>query len=132
MVTEAECRALMAALTKAPGLMIAVDLEEQSIVCGEIRYELPSTARRIRLLNGWDIDLTNSFRDQIADFNPLIGGGGLDQSFPAIALIGMRCASSNGGIRSTAPPRLRIEADRRNGAKACNRVVRRSRERTGL
>ena len=69
-VSEAEGRALAAALTREPGLAVTVDLEAQSIVCGDLRYQFTiDPARRTRLLNGWDdIDLTNSFRDQIGAF----------------------------------------------------------------
>src|SRR3984885_10873535 len=70
MVSEAESGALVAALTREPTLPVTVDLESQSIVCGELRYRFTiDPARRTRLLNGWDdFDVTNSFRDQIAAF----------------------------------------------------------------
>ena len=69
-VTEAEGRALTAALSREPALAVTVDLEAQSIVCGDLRYQFTiDPARRTRLLNGWDdIDLTDSFRDQIGAF----------------------------------------------------------------
>jgi 3-isopropylmalate/(R)-2-methylmalate dehydratase small subunit len=69
-VTEAEGRAMTEALTREPGLAVTVDLVAQSIVCGSLRYQFTiDPARRARLLNGWDdIDLTNSFRDQIGAF----------------------------------------------------------------
>lgn len=69
-VTEAEGGALTAALTGSPASAVTVDLEAQSIVCGELRCQFTiDPARRTRLLNGWDdIDLTESFRDRIAAF----------------------------------------------------------------
>ncbi len=69
-VSEAESGALVAALTREPASVVTVDLESQSILCGPLRYQFTiDPARRTRLLNGWDdLDLTNSFREQIAAF----------------------------------------------------------------
>jgi 3-isopropylmalate/(R)-2-methylmalate dehydratase small subunit len=69
-VTEAESRALTAALNREPTLPVTVGLEGQTIVCGELRIQFTiDPARRTRLLNGWDdIDLTASCRDQINAF----------------------------------------------------------------
>jgi 3-isopropylmalate/(R)-2-methylmalate dehydratase small subunit len=69
-VGESESGALVAVLTGEPALMVTVDLETQSIVCGELRCQFTiDPARRTRLLNGWDdLDVTNSFREQIAAF----------------------------------------------------------------
>src|SRR6202142_2173158 len=69
-VSEAESGALVAALTRAPTLAVTVDLESQSIACGEWRARFTiDPARRTRLLNGWDdFDVTDSFREQIAAF----------------------------------------------------------------
>lgn len=69
-VTEADDRALIAALTKEPALALTVDLETQTIACGEHMYRFTiDPARRTRLLNGWDdIDLTESFRSKIDAF----------------------------------------------------------------
>lgn len=70
LVSEAECEALIAALNRVPTLQITVDLETETIVCGNlsIRFGIEA-ARRARLLNGWDdIDLTTSFRGQIDSF----------------------------------------------------------------
>lgn len=49
---------------------VAVDLESQSIVCGELRCQFTiDPAHRTRLLNGWDdFDDTKSFREQIDAF----------------------------------------------------------------
>jgi 3-isopropylmalate/(R)-2-methylmalate dehydratase small subunit len=69
-VSEAESDALVEALTREPALAFAVDLEAQSILCGELRYQFTiDPARKTRLLNGWDdLDVTNSFREQITAF----------------------------------------------------------------
>ena len=70
LVTDAESGMLIAALTREPALPVAVDLERQTIVCGELRFQFTiDPARRIRLLNGWDdIDLTETFRSEIHAF----------------------------------------------------------------
>jgi 3-isopropylmalate/(R)-2-methylmalate dehydratase small subunit len=70
MVSEAESGALVAALTREPTLAVTVDLEAQSIACGKLRCRFTiDPARRTRLLNGWDdLDVTNSFREEIAAF----------------------------------------------------------------
>lgn len=70
LLTKSECETLIAGLSREPTLPVTVDLEATTIVCGNlsIRFGI-DTARRMRLLNGWDdIDLTNSFRDQIDSF----------------------------------------------------------------
>jgi 3-isopropylmalate/(R)-2-methylmalate dehydratase small subunit len=69
-VSEAESGALVAALTREPASAVTVDLESQSIVCGEWRCQFAiDPARRTRLLNGWDdLDVTDSFRAQITAF----------------------------------------------------------------
>src|SRR5450755_1069126 len=62
LVTDAEGAVLTAALAREPTLPIAVYLEQQTIVCGDLRFQFTiDPARRARLLNGWDdIDLTES------------------------------------------------------------------------
>ncbi|MEP7031479.1 MAG: 3-isopropylmalate dehydratase small subunit [Pseudolabrys sp.] len=69
-VSEAESRALATALTVDPALPVTVDLDSQSIACGDFHATFSiDPARRTRLLNGWDdIDLTNSFSHQISEF----------------------------------------------------------------
>ena len=49
---------------------LTVDLEQQTIVCGNRSYKFTiDPVRRMRLLNGWDdIALTESYRDRIAAF----------------------------------------------------------------
>ena len=69
-VTEADGRALAAALAREAALAVTIDLKTQSIVCGELSYQFAiDPARRTRLLNGWDdIDLTGTFRSEINTF----------------------------------------------------------------
>ena len=53
-----------------PELPVTVDLEQQTIVCGNRTYAFSiDPVRRKRLLNGWDdIALTESYRARIAAF----------------------------------------------------------------
>jgi 3-isopropylmalate/(R)-2-methylmalate dehydratase small subunit len=69
-VSDEEAAAIMAALVQAPNLPVIVDLEQQSILCGNQTYAFSiDPVRRMRLLNGWDdIALTQSYRDQIVAF----------------------------------------------------------------
>jgi 3-isopropylmalate/(R)-2-methylmalate dehydratase small subunit len=69
-VSEADGGALVAAVTREPTLMVTIDLESQSIICGDLRCQFTiDPARRTRLLNGWDdLDVTDSFRAQIDAF----------------------------------------------------------------
>ena len=69
-VTDDEATEIMAALERTPELPLTVDLEEQTIVCGNRTYNFSiDPVRRMRLLNGWDdIALTESYRDRIASF----------------------------------------------------------------
>ena len=61
---------LMAQLASTPGTPVTVDLEQQTISCGNHNYGFTiDPVRRLRLLNGWDdIALTESFSDRIAAF----------------------------------------------------------------
>jgi 3-isopropylmalate/(R)-2-methylmalate dehydratase small subunit len=61
---------LMAKLTATPGTPVAVDLEQQTILCGNFSCGIAiDPVRRLRLLNGWDdIALTENFRDRISAF----------------------------------------------------------------
>jgi 3-isopropylmalate/(R)-2-methylmalate dehydratase small subunit len=72
-VDEAAAAQLIAFLNDAPSLPVTIDLEKQKILYGN--YVSPFTidpVRRIRLLEGWeDIDLTQSYRDQIAEFKAM-------------------------------------------------------------
>jgi 3-isopropylmalate/(R)-2-methylmalate dehydratase small subunit len=61
---------IMAALNDNPALPVTVDLEEQTVVCGNRTYGFSiDPVRRMRLLNGWDdVALTESHRDKILAF----------------------------------------------------------------
>jgi len=69
-VADAEAAEIVAMLTQTPTLSVSVDLEEETIICGNRTYKFAiDPVRRMRLLNGWDdIALTESFRDRIAAF----------------------------------------------------------------
>jgi 3-isopropylmalate/(R)-2-methylmalate dehydratase small subunit len=69
-VTDDEAAGMIASLERTPTLQVTVDLEQQSIVCGNQTHHFTiDPVRRMRLLNGWDdIDLTESYRAQIAAF----------------------------------------------------------------
>jgi 3-isopropylmalate/(R)-2-methylmalate dehydratase small subunit len=69
-VTDDEAAEIMETLSRTPDLPVTVDLEQQTIVCGNKTYSFTiDPVRRMRLLNGWDdIALTESFRDRIASF----------------------------------------------------------------
>jgi 3-isopropylmalate/(R)-2-methylmalate dehydratase small subunit len=73
MVGEDEAAGLIARLNDTPALPVTVDLEKQTILCGD--HSIPfmiDPVRRTRLLNGWeDIDLTQSYRDRIAEFKAM-------------------------------------------------------------
>jgi len=60
----------MASLTQTPDLLLTVDLEQQTIICGNRTYKFTiDPVRRTRLLNGWDdLALTESYRERIAAF----------------------------------------------------------------
>ena len=69
-VTDDEAAEIMETLNRTPDMPVTVDLEQQTIVCGNKSYNFTvDPVRRKRLLNGWDdIALTDSFRDRIASF----------------------------------------------------------------
>jgi 3-isopropylmalate/(R)-2-methylmalate dehydratase small subunit len=69
-VSDDEAAEIMAALQQTPELPLTVDLDTQTIVCGNRTYAFSiDPVRRTRLINGWDdIALTESFRDRIAAF----------------------------------------------------------------
>jgi len=69
-VTDAEAAEIMATLQQAPELPLTVDLEQQTVLCGNRVYNFSiDPVRRMKLLNGWDdIALTESHRDRIAAF----------------------------------------------------------------
>jgi 3-isopropylmalate/(R)-2-methylmalate dehydratase small subunit len=61
---------IMAALNDNPALPVTVDLEEQTVVCGNRTYRFfINPVRRTKLLNGWDdIALTESHHEKIVAF----------------------------------------------------------------
>lgn len=69
-VTDEEAAEIRAALGQTPEMPVTVDLERQTIVCGNRDYAFSiDRVRRTRLLNGWDdIALTESYREQVASF----------------------------------------------------------------
>ena len=69
-VTDEEAAEIMEALERTPEMPVTVDLEQQTIVCGNRTYKFTiDPVRRTRLLNGWDdIALTESHRDRISSF----------------------------------------------------------------
>jgi 3-isopropylmalate/(R)-2-methylmalate dehydratase small subunit len=69
-VSEAEVAELAAAVGADPQRPVEVDLEAQTITCGNRQYAFAiDPISRNQLLNGWDdIDLTDSYRDKIAAF----------------------------------------------------------------
>ena len=69
-VTDEETAEIMETLNRTPELPITVDLEVQTILCGNRTYQFSiDPVRRMRLLKGWDdIDLTENYRDRISKF----------------------------------------------------------------
>src|SRR5262245_30639669 len=69
-VSDDEAAALIRLLGEQPTRCLTVDLEEQTIQCGDQTFRFAiDPIRRTRLLNGWDnIDLTESYSDKIAAF----------------------------------------------------------------
>lgn len=68
--TEQDAAEMMALLAQAPDLAVTVDLERQTIVCGQRTYNYAiEPVRRMRLLNGWDdLALTESYRERVKAF----------------------------------------------------------------
>jgi 3-isopropylmalate/(R)-2-methylmalate dehydratase small subunit len=69
-VTDEEAAEIMAALKRTPELPLTVDLEQQTILCGNRTFHFSiDPVRRTKLINGWDdISMTESYRDRIAAF----------------------------------------------------------------
>jgi 3-isopropylmalate/(R)-2-methylmalate dehydratase small subunit len=69
-VSDDEAAALVAMLGEKPSQPVTVDLERQTIHCGNRPFRFAiDPVRRTRLLNGWDnIALTESYIDKIAAF----------------------------------------------------------------
>ena len=68
--SDEEATALMELLDAQPDRPVTVDLEQQTIQCGDRSFRFAiDPVRRTRLLNGWDsIALTESYREKIAAF----------------------------------------------------------------
>ena len=69
-ISDEEAFEIMGALKRTPELPVTVELERQTIVCGNHTYHFAiDPVRRMRLLNGWDdIALTENYRDRITAF----------------------------------------------------------------
>jgi 3-isopropylmalate/(R)-2-methylmalate dehydratase small subunit len=69
-VSDDEAAALIAMLAEKPDRPVTVDLEQQTIQCGDRTFRFAiDPVFRTRLLNGWDnITLTESYIDKIAAF----------------------------------------------------------------
>jgi 3-isopropylmalate/(R)-2-methylmalate dehydratase small subunit len=69
-VSEADVNDLIAAIAPNPAQEIAVDLERQTIMCGNRTYAFAiDPVSRNQLLNGWDdVDLTESRRNEISAY----------------------------------------------------------------
>jgi 3-isopropylmalate/(R)-2-methylmalate dehydratase small subunit len=70
LVSEENAAEIMATLAHTPELAVTVDLEQQTILCGNRSYRFAiDPVSRTRLLEGLDdIALTASYRDRIAAF----------------------------------------------------------------
>jgi 3-isopropylmalate/(R)-2-methylmalate dehydratase small subunit len=69
-VSERDAAELAAAVAADPQRDVTVDLEQQTIVCGNRSYGFSiDPVSRNQLLNGWDdVDLTESYRAQISTY----------------------------------------------------------------
>jgi 3-isopropylmalate/(R)-2-methylmalate dehydratase small subunit len=69
-VSDEKVVEIMVTLVHAPELPVTVDLEQQTILCGNRSYSFTiDPVRRKRLLEGWDdIALTESYRSRISAF----------------------------------------------------------------
>ncbi|HEV3161897.1 MAG TPA: 3-isopropylmalate dehydratase small subunit [Xanthobacteraceae bacterium] len=69
-VTEGEAAEIMGSLAQMPELPVTVDLEQQTILCGNRTYKFRiDPIRRMRLLNGWDdLALTENYRERVSAF----------------------------------------------------------------
>ena len=69
-VEEADIAALAEAVAAEPERPVEVDLERQTVVCGNRSYSFAiDPVSRNQLLNGWDdVDLTENYRDRISAY----------------------------------------------------------------
>ena len=70
-VSEADVVDMAATVSENPQLPVTVDLERKAVVCGNRTYAFDiDPVSRNQLLNGWDdVDLTDSYKDRIAQFS---------------------------------------------------------------
>jgi 3-isopropylmalate/(R)-2-methylmalate dehydratase small subunit len=69
-VPEAEIAKIAAMLAAYPQQLVSIELEQQTISCGDQRFTFAiDPVSRNQLLNGWDdVDLTESYRADVAAF----------------------------------------------------------------
>ena len=69
-ISDQEAAEIMESLAQTSELPVTVDLEKQTILCGNRSYKFViDPIRRMRLLNGWDdLALTENYRDRISAF----------------------------------------------------------------
>jgi 3-isopropylmalate/(R)-2-methylmalate dehydratase small subunit len=69
-VSDADAAELAAAASAVPDRPITIDLEQQTIACGNRSYRFAiDPVSRNQLINGWDdVDLTESYRARITAF----------------------------------------------------------------
>ena len=69
-VTDQEAAEIMESLAQMPELPVTLDLDQQTIRCGNRTCKfMIDPIRRMRLLNGWDdLALTENYRDRIRAF----------------------------------------------------------------
>jgi 3-isopropylmalate/(R)-2-methylmalate dehydratase small subunit len=69
-VADEEAAEIMGSLAQMPELPVIIDLEQQTILCGNRTYTFRiDPIRRMRLLNGWDdLALTENYRERISAF----------------------------------------------------------------
>jgi len=69
-VADEEAAEIMEFLKQKPEFPVTVDLDRQTILCGDRTYKFTiDPIRRMRLLNGWDdLGLTENYRDRISAF----------------------------------------------------------------
>ncbi len=69
-VSDQEASEIMESLGQNPELPVTVDLEQQTVLCGNRSYKFViDPISRARLLNGWDdLALTENYRERISAF----------------------------------------------------------------
>jgi 3-isopropylmalate/(R)-2-methylmalate dehydratase small subunit len=69
-LSESQLIELSVAISAEPARPLTVDLEQQTVICGNRTFGFSiDPVSRNQLLNGWDdVDVTDSFKDRIAAF----------------------------------------------------------------